>query len=62
MTIYIPYELSVTNKTRYDEVCEMMGPNKNIVDHTHVSLALLINKANVIGLMAPLNHDQELPL
>ena len=61
--IYIPYDLSIDDITRYQKCLQTIGSNqpynnRYIIDSSY-DIQTIVNECDVIGLMAPLKHDND---
>lgn len=61
--IYIPYDVSIYGITRYHKCIQTIGSkqpydNRYIID-SNDAIERIVNECNVIGLMAPLKHDND---
>lgn len=61
LTVYIPYDVSIYGETRYQKCVQVMG-DSCVVDYTCTNLAELVSNSTIIGLMAPLAHDNDTEL
>ena len=68
LSIYIPYDLSKYGVTRYSKCIQTMkmdkdktkyGPNRIVVDYTYDDIASIVEKCDIIGMMAPLKHSND---
>jgi hypothetical protein len=61
--IYIPYDVSIYGITRYHKCVQTIGSkqpydNRYIID-SNDTIETIVNECDVIGLMAPLKHDND---
>lgn len=64
LTIYIPYDVSIYGQTRHQTCIQTIGTkymdhNRQVIDYTYPNLEEIVSKSNIIGLMAPLAHNND---
>lgn len=61
LTIYIPYDVSIYGETRHQNCIQIMGDtyNRHVIDYTSKNLEQIVSNCDIIGLMAPLAHNND---
>ena len=62
LTLYIPYDVSIYGETRYSAFIRIMGNDKNyikVIDYNDTTISSIVSNSDIIGLMAPLSHNND---